>query len=249
MYSNVLSQIGDVVMISDFMARAVAIMLIILSISLSNVAFGADLQHQAFSLTARAEQQLNDFDENERWNSVKNTVGSAKAILIMPDGGQLGYVFGIQWGKGIIMARKNQQWSAPLFVDMRSYMLGLVIGGQKVSGIGILLDEHYLDMLTSESIKISATGDLTLGVGVSGKVVAGTGGISTLMVSQNTGAYFGGSVDTFKIVPDQTLNHAIYGEEFTPRMILEHFSDQSLFPAENIQMKLNQIAYDAVFDE
>lgn len=236
-------------MTRKILTRILAIALTTFGFSHSTTVVAGDLKHQAFSLAARAQQQLSNFDDNERWNSVKNTVGSAKAILIMPDGGQLGYVLGTQWGKGIIMARKNQQWSAPLFVDMRSYMLGLVIGGQKVSGIGILLDEHYMDMLTSGSMKISATGDLTLGVGVSGKVVAGTSGISTLMVSQNTGAYFGGSVDTFTIKSDELLNQAIYGKGFTPRMILGQFAEQPLLPAEQIQTKLSQIAYDAVFDE
>ncbi|MDN3682820.1 lipid-binding SYLF domain-containing protein [Vibrio tapetis subsp. quintayensis] len=236
-------------MIRLLTTRILTIALVLTGGLLSKAVLAGDVHHQAFSLTERAQAQLEDFDDNERWNSVKNTVGSAKAILIMPDGGQLGYLLGTQWGKGIIMARKNQTWSAPLFVDMRSYMLGLVIGGQKVSGIGILLDDHYLDMLTSESMKISATGDLTLGRGVSGKVVAGTSGISTLMVSQNTGAYFGGSVDTFKIKPDTLLNQAIYGDQFTPRMILEKFEEQPLLPVQQIQTKLSQIAYDSVFSE
>lgn len=236
-------------MIRILSIRILTIALVLTGGLLSKAVLAGDFHHQALSLTARAQIQLEDFDDNERWNSVKNTVGSAKAILIMPDGGQLGYLLGTQWGKGIILARKNQGWSAPLYVDMRSYMFGLVIGGQKVSGIGILLDDRYLDMLTNEATKISATGDLTLGKGVSGKVVAGASGISTLMVSQNTGMYFGGSVDTFKVKPDTLLNQAIYGKQFTPRMILSNFDEHPLLPVQAIQTKLNQIAYDSVFSE
>ncbi|EKO3484855.1 lipid-binding SYLF domain-containing protein [Vibrio fluvialis] len=195
-----------------------------------------------------AYQHLNNFNTNTRWDSVKNTIGSAKAVLLLPNGGQVGYMLGAQWGEGILLARRNQNWSQPVFVKVHSAMFGLLAGLQKVSAIGIMLRDDYAEQAQSASIQLGGTADLTIVKGVSGKVVGGTDGISTLMVSENSGLYFGGSMDAFAIRENSDLNQQLYGEQFDSSTTLQNFSLSENPTVRAIQNDLERIAIHAVFE-
>ncbi|GMQ48180.1 hypothetical protein VB10N_31790 [Vibrio sp. 10N] len=201
---------------------------------------------KANTIIAQAAQNIDEFDSAAHWESVKNVTGVAKAIVIFPSGGQAGFILGAQWGKGILLTRDGHQWSEPVFVKFRSAMFGLLAGAQKIKGVGVILSDDVVEQLQSGSTKIGGTADVTIGDGVSGKVVGGTSGISAMMVSQNKGLYFGGSIDTFNMTLDNTLNHAIYGESFSVDEVLTNFAPYS-GEAQNLRRRLEGIAYRAVY--
>ncbi|MEH6453007.1 MAG: lipid-binding SYLF domain-containing protein [Psychromonas sp.] len=205
------------------------------------------LQQDAQELIQLANQQLNKLDQNERWASVKNTTGIAKAIFVMPKGGQVGALLGAQWATGILMTRNEHQWSDPVFVKMNSAMLGLVIGGQSSKSMGIILDSNLVNNLADSSISVSGTADLTIFKGVSGKVVGGTGGISTLMIAENKGLYFGGSIDTFNLRLAPKLNQALYGEAFQAETVLNQFGESNNAETNEIKQRLARIGEEAVY--
>ncbi len=205
-----------------------------------------EMIEQANAILDKAAQNIDEFDSVSHWESVKNVTGVAKAIVIFPSGGQAGFLLGAQWGKGILLTRDAHHWSEPVFVTFRSAMFGLLAGAQKINGVGVILSDDVVEQLQSGSTKIGGTADVTIGNGVSGKVVGGTNGISAMMVSQNKGLYFGGSIDTFNMTLDDKLNNALYGDDFSVETVLTNYDHQS-GQAQNLRRRLEGIAYRAVY--
>ncbi len=202
---------------------------------------------QAADIIKSSALTIESFDSTQHWNSVKRLTGVAKAIVIFPKGGQAGFLFGFQWGNGILMMRDEHQWSEPVFIRFNSVMLGLLAGAQFSGGVGVILADDTLDQLVSSSISVGGTADATIGKGISGKVVGGPSGISTMMVSENRGLYFGGSIDAFQIRLDKKMNQAVYGDDFDPQQILTQ-SNEDHGVAVNLRKRLEGIGFRAIYN-
>ena len=99
--------------------------------------------------------------------------------------------------------RHGQQWSDPFFIKLGSVQFGLLIGGQKVGLAGAVLSDAALERLLAGNMRISATADITVGAGASGRAA---GGIEMLTVSTNKGLYLGGALEVLKIWLDDDMN-------------------------------------------
>ncbi|GAL37668.1 hypothetical protein JCM19240_6846 [Vibrio maritimus] len=225
-----------------------AILLAATSVLFSGSVYASDEKNseKAQLLIEQASEKIDMFDSTEHWESVKNLTGVAKAILVFPSGGQAGFVLGAQWGKGILLTRNDHRWSEPVFVKFHSAMIGLLAGAQHISGVGVILSNDVLESLKSGPTKVGGTADLTVGKGVSGKVIGGTGGVSAMMVSENKGLYFGGSIDTFTLSLDKDLNQALYGDDFSLEAVLSNY-DANRGKAQNLRNRLEGVAYRAVY--
>lgn len=145
------------------------------------------------------------------------------------------------------MTRQAHHWSEPVFINFNSFMFGLLAGAQSISGVGIVLSNDVLAELQNPPIKLGGTADLTIAKGVSGKVIGGTSGISAMMVSENKGLYFGGSIDTFQLSLNHQFNTAYYGEGFDLEGVLSNY-DHNQGKAQNLRKRLEGISYRAVFE-
>ncbi len=202
----------------------------------------------AMQLVKQAESKLDTFLTADHWASVRNLAGIARAIVIVPSGGQAGLVVGGQWGKGILLVRNEHQWSDPLFVKLFSWQVGLLVGGQSVNGIGAILSGPALDRTLAGKFRIGGSADATIVKGLSGKAAGGAGGIEFLMVSSNKGVYLGGSLEGVRLRLDDKLNRQAYGEDFDVATLLAD-TDGGQYPAADpIRARLSETAYNAVFD-
>ncbi len=68
-----------------------------------------------------------------------------------------------------------------------------------------------------------------------------------MMVSENKGLYFGGSIDTFQLSLNDELNKAYYGEGFDLERVLSNFDDNQ-GTAQSLRKRLEGISYRAVFE-
>lgn len=201
------------------------------------------------ALLKSAEPLVENFFTAEHWAAVRNLTGVARAIFIMPSGGQAGLLIGGQWGRGFLFVRHGQQWSDPLFIKLDSIQFGLLIGGQKVGLAGAVLSQAALDRVLAGKTRISGSADLTFGVGVSGRAAGGSGGgIEMLTVSSNRGLYFGGSFEGLKIWVDEDMNRQAYGDDFDLDVIIQT-TGGNFTPAAGIQAKLEKSAHQAVWGD
>ena len=201
------------------------------------------------TLLKTAEPMVNKFFTTEHWKAVRNLTGVARAVVILPRGGQFGILIGGEWGKGFMFVRHGENWSDPIFVKLSSLQLGFLVGGQKVGLIGALLTKRALDRVLAGKGMVSGSGDLTVGAGLSARAAGGTrGGIEFMSVSIDKGLYFGGSFEDLHIRIDKKMNRLAYGDNFDINSLV-HSTQGKYAPAKDLRQKFQLAAHQAIWGE
>jgi lipid-binding SYLF domain-containing protein len=165
---------------------------------------------------------------------------SAKCIAIIPGQKKAAFVVGASYGKGIATCRTAKGWSSPLFVALGGGSVGLQIGGSSTDVVMIFMNEKGLQSLLSDKFKIGA--DVTAAAGPVGRhAAAGTDAkmnAEILTYSRSKGLFAGVSLDGAVVQPDESGNHAMYGENVSRKEIL----NGSVRPPESAVLLLKEIA-------
>lgn len=91
-------------------------------------------------------------------------LAKAKAIAVYPNVLNGAFIFGGRWGRGVILARDDKQgWSPVAFSTIAGGSFGLQIGGQATDVVLVVLNEHGLDALLSNNVKLGADVSVTAG--------------------------------------------------------------------------------------
>ena len=200
-------------------------------------------------LLEAARPLANRYFTTEHWEAVRNLTAAARAVVILPRGGEAGLLIGGEWGRGLMFVRHGDSWSNPVFVKLGSLQFGFLIGGQSVGLIGALLTKRALDRAIDGKALASGSGDLTLGEGVSARVAGGTtGGIEFLSVSSDKGLYFGGSIERLRIHIDTQMNRIAYGRNFNLQAIINS-TNRNYPPARPLLDILHKAAHQAFWGQ
>ena len=148
---------------------------------------------------------------------------SAKCIAIIPGEKDFAFVFGGQYGKGLVTCRTQGGWSAPVFVSVGGGSFGLQIGGSSTDVVMIFMNDNGLRHLLGDKFKIGA--DATAAAGPVGRhVAAGTDiklNSEILTYSRSRGAFAGVSLDGAVVQADNSGDKAMYGLKVDRKEILE----------------------------
>lgn len=97
----------------SFLRFALVALFVINSLSQTAIA-DDDTAGAPEALLKSAEPLVENFFTAQHWAAVRNLTGVARAIFIMPSGGQVGLLIGGQWGRGFLFVRHGQKWSDPV---------------------------------------------------------------------------------------------------------------------------------------
>ncbi|MQP65878.1 hypothetical protein GE253_11050 [Niveispirillum sp. SYP-B3756] len=162
------------------------------------------------------------------YSDLKNLVGRARAVLILPNVIQAGFFIGGGGGTGVMVARGDDgAWSGPAFYTLAEASFGLQFGGQASEMIVVIMTQKGLDAVIDRKVKLGADanvaiGELGTGVGAS----YGVGLSSDIYVYSKTSGLFGGmALEGSVIAPRSEFNDKFYGQPTDPRAILvdRHF--------------------------
>ena len=106
-------------------------------------------------------------------------MSKARAVLIIPELVQGGFILGAAGGRGVLMVRTHpKDWSPPAFYGMGSGSLGLQIGAKVSEIVFIFRTEKGLKAILDQKFKFGAEAGVTLvavGVGAAGATTAAVG--------------------------------------------------------------------------
>jgi lipid-binding SYLF domain-containing protein len=146
----------------------------------------------------------------------------SKAVLIIPQLVQGGFIFGAAGGRGALLVRSNPgSWSHPAFYTMGSGSIGLQIGGKVSEIVFIILTEKGLHALLESKFKFGAEAGVTIvaiGAGVEGATTAAAGA-DIVAYARSTGLFAGASLEGSYLDPDNDWNSIYYGSGATARAI------------------------------
>jgi lipid-binding SYLF domain-containing protein len=156
----------------------------------------------------------------------KATIDSAKCVIVIPSVKRIGFVFGVDYGRGTMSCRLGQDfngpWSAPSMIALEGANFGLQIGVQASDLVLFVMNERGVNSLLSSKSKLGVDGSVAAGPFGRGFVAATDMGMKAQLIafSRNGGVYLGAVLAGSTLRPDNNGNAALYGRELTAKQIV-----------------------------
>lgn len=147
----------------------------------------------------------------------------AECVAVFPSVKKGGFIFGGQYGKGLISCRRSQgSWGSPAYFTIGGGSFGLQIGGQAVDLVLLIMNKTGVEGLLQDKFEIGA------GAAVSAGPIGRNAHVATdvllksqiLSYSRSRGLFGGLELKGAVIMQDKTANKDIYEQEISAREII-----------------------------
>ncbi len=172
----------------------------------------------------RARLALDAFLDDPTFGDMRVYVQNAYAVLIVPELLKGGFLFGAEYGIGVLLVRDPQTgaWGQPAFYSLYAGSVGLQIGGQSSDVVFTIMNQGAIDKLLDHGVKLGAD------VGVAaGRLGASIGAATTThfgediyVFAKSKGLFGGFWVDGTYVRANHDWNQAFYGRPVDPRQVV-----------------------------
>ncbi len=186
---------------------------ICLSFLLTATAFAAssreDLQARVDSSKIVLDQIMSAQDKT----IPSNILRSATCVAVVPGMIKGAFVFGAQYGQGVVTCRTGHGWSAPVFIRMAGGSFGFQIGGQATDLVLVAVNNRGMQDLLKNKFKIGADASAAAGpVGRAGQASTDWKmNAELLSYSRNKGIFAGIDLDGTSVSQNQDDTTTYYG--------------------------------------
>jgi lipid-binding SYLF domain-containing protein len=201
-------------------ACAGVIVALIIGLVAAPVTVLADDAGDAKAIVDQAEAALKNFlsDPDMKWFA--NHLQEAKGVYIVPKLTKGAFIFGVEGGNGVVLARdeKGSTWSEPVFYETSAASFGLQAGAQSSEAVVLIMTPKGVDSLLANKIKLGADGSVAMGpkgIGADTNLQA-----DFITFTRAKGLYAGVSFDGASIRARDELNSAYYGRDVRPADII-----------------------------
>ena len=147
----------------------------------------------------------------------------ATCVAVVPGMMKGAFVFGGQYGQGVVTCRTGQGWSAPVFIRMAGGSFGFQIGGQSTDLVLVAMNDRGMQDLLKSKFKIG--GDASAAAGPVGRA----GQASTdwkmsaelLSYSRNKGLFAGIDLDGTSVSQNKEDTELYFGKPHSFEYILK----------------------------
>ncbi len=146
-------------------------------------------------------------------------------VAVIPSMKKAGFIFGGNYGKGLISCRTNNgegPWSAPSMLSMGGGSFGLQIGAQATDLVLVVMNVRGIESLLDS--KITLGGDASVAAGPVGRTAQAETdawmSAKILAYSRSRGLFGGITLKGGWLRPDHDANHVLYGKKIQPRDML-----------------------------
>jgi lipid-binding SYLF domain-containing protein len=162
-----------------------------------------------------AQRALDEFGNLQIDSIPPAMLSTAQGIAIFPNMIKGGFILGVNFGKGVLLVRRNDgSWSPPAMVTMGGGSLGFQAGVQAADIVLVFATPRSLEgMMRGEKVTLGADANVALGpIGRSAN--AGTDarlGAEIYSYARSRGLFLGVSVNGASLSLDQNANAMLYG--------------------------------------
>lgn len=142
-----------------------------------------------------------------------NILQQATCVAVVPGLIKGAFVFGAQYGQGVVTCRTGHGWSAPVFLRMAGGSFGFQIGGQSTDLVLIAVNNRGLQDLLKNKFKIGGDASAAAGpVGRSGQAATDWKmNAELLSYSRNKGLFAGIDLDGTSVSQNREDTELYYG--------------------------------------
>jgi lipid-binding SYLF domain-containing protein len=146
----------------------------------------------------------------------------ADCVAVVPSVKKAAFIFGGEYGRGVMSCRNNGQWSAPMFLRLEKGSWGFQAGAESIDLVLVFMNRSGVDKLLSNKVSLGA--DASAAAGPIGRnATASTDGqmkAQILSYSRAQGVFAGVNLSGGVLRPDTDANKDVYGAAVAPRDIL-----------------------------
>jgi lipid-binding SYLF domain-containing protein len=147
----------------------------------------------------------------------------AQCVVVIPAMKKAAFVFGGEYGSGVMSCRKDQGWSAPVFMQVAKGSWGLQIGAEQIDLVLLVLNRRGVDKLLADKVSLGVDASVAAGpVGRSAN--AGTDAQLTaemLAYSRAQGLFAGINLSGGVLRPDKEAIERAYGSDVSATQVIE----------------------------
>jgi SH3 domain-containing YSC84-like protein 1 len=148
-----------------------------------------------------------------------NLLNKADCVVILPSVKKAGFIVGAQYGKGVMVCRKGQNfngpWGAPIMMHSSGGSFGLQAGGQATDFVILVMNDDGARSVMKGRAKLGAETSIAAGpVGRDAEAsTTGTMQAQMLSYSRAQGVFAGVSLSGTSLGPDDGDNEKLYGKK------------------------------------
>jgi lipid-binding SYLF domain-containing protein len=146
----------------------------------------------------------------------------ASCVIVIPSLKKAAFVFGGEYGKGLMSCHRNGSWSAPVFMELEKGSWGLQIGAQSIDLILLVNNERGMRKLLGNKVTLGAEASVAAGP-VGRDTRAATDAqlhAEILSYSRTQGLFAGINLSGGVLRPDPDDNEDLYGKPVSAEEIL-----------------------------
>ena len=146
----------------------------------------------------------------------------ATCVIVIPSVKKAAFVFGGEYGKGLMSCRKGGAWSAPVFMQLQKGSWGLQIGAQSIDLILLVNNDRGMKKLLGSKVTLGAEASVAAGpVGRDARAATDAQmSAEILSYSRAQGLFAGINLSGGVLKPDGDDNKDLYGRKITPAEVL-----------------------------
>ena len=185
-------------------------------------ATAAEIQPSEVSRMAKAAQVL----QETRTTIPQEYWTRARCVAVIPDLKKAAFIFGGEFGKGVMSCRAGETWSAPVFLELAKGSWGFQAGAEEVDVVMLVMNESGVQKLLKNKVQLGADASIAAGpVGRQGQVATDpTLSAEILAYSRAKGLFAGINLSGGIVRPDEDANAGAYGPGASPSTILANRS-------------------------
>ena len=146
----------------------------------------------------------------------------ASCVIVIPSVKKAAFVFGGEYGKGLMSCHNAGAWSAPVFMQLQKGSWGLQIGAQSIDLVLLVNNERGMKKLLGNKVTLGAEASVAAGpVGRDARAATDAQMNSEILsYSRTQGLFAGINLSGGVLKPDQDDNTDLYGRKVSPTEVL-----------------------------
>src|SRR2546430_763163 len=146
----------------------------------------------------------------------------ARCVAVVPDLKKAAFIFGGEYGKGVMSCRSGERWSAPVFIQLAKGSWGFQAGAEQVDLVLLVMNESGVQKLLQNKVTLGADASVAAGPIARHDQIATDAVMKAEIISYSRarGLVAGVDVSGGVLRPDDDANGHAYGADAKPRSIL-----------------------------
>jgi len=189
----------------------------------SSIALSAAMSRGQEKRLRDAADVLHELHETPDKDIPQDLWDKASCVVVIPSVKKAAFIFGGEYGKGVMSCRAGTGWTAPAFMMLAKGSVGFQIGGEAIDLVLLVMNDHGMKHLLEDKVALGGEASIAGGpVGRDARAMTDAQlKAEILSYSRSQGLFAGVDLTGGVLKPDPDANEDTYGKDISTADIVE----------------------------